>query len=130
MNTGGTLRLWIQNSNTFNIANNLSINGGTLLGEDGIYNMIGTVAVGTSGATFQANYTGKTVTLANTVSVRESVTVSNGPSSTGGTVIFAGVNTYTGNTVISSGTMEIGGSGPAEFRCLCRNHHKRRNPAV
>ncbi len=109
--SGATLRLWIQNSNTFSIANNLSINGGTLLGEDGIYNMTGAVAVGASGATFQANWSGKTLTLSNTISGAGPVTISNGPSSTAGTVIFSGVNTYTGNTAITSGTLEIGGAG-------------------
>jgi autotransporter-associated beta strand protein len=101
INTGGMLRLWIRNNASFNIANNLSINGGTLRNEDGNHTMTGTVSVGTNGATFQSVWGGKNLTLSNTISGSGPVTVQ----ANGAQVRFFGANTYTGATTVSNGTL-------------------------
>lgn len=101
ISTGGLLRLWIRNNSSFNIANNLSINGGTLRNEDGNHTITGTVAVGTNGATFQSVWSGKNLTLSNTISGSGPVTVQGN----GGQVRLVGANTYTGATTVSNGTL-------------------------
>lgn len=101
INSGGILRLWIKNDASFNIANNLSINGGTLRNEDGNHSMTGTIAVGAGGATFQAVYSGKNLSLNNTISGSGPVTVQGN----GGQVRMFGANTYTGLTTVSNGTL-------------------------
>lgn len=103
INPGGILRLWIKNDASFTIANNLSINGGTLRNEDGNHTMSGTVAVGTGGATFQAVYSGKNLLINNTISGSGPVTVEGN----GGQVRFLGNNTYTGETTVSNGTLVL-----------------------
>jgi fibronectin-binding autotransporter adhesin len=108
VNTGGTLRLWIQNTNSFSFAADLTINGGTLLAEDGIYNVTSPVAVGASGGMLAANWGGKTLTLSNVVSGPGTITISDGPTSTAGTVILSGANTYGGGTTITTGTLALG----------------------
>jgi autotransporter-associated beta strand protein len=103
INSGGILRLWIKNDASFSIANNLSINGGTLRNEDGNHTMTGTVAVGAGGATFQAVYSGKNLLLTNTISGSGPVTVQG----SGGQVRFLGANSYTGSTTVSNGTLVL-----------------------
>ncbi|MCU0797641.1 MAG: hypothetical protein MUF31_17100, partial [Akkermansiaceae bacterium] len=103
INSGGTLRLWIRNNASFTIANNLSINGGTLRNEDGNHTMSGTVSVGANGAIFQAVYSGKNLALTNTISGSGPVTVQGN----GGQVRFLGANTYTGATTVSNGTLVL-----------------------
>lgn len=110
VNTGGTLRLWIQNTGNFSFANELSINGGTLLGEDGINTVAAPVEIGASGATFAANWTGKTLTLSDVISGSGAVTIADGPSSTVGTIILTGSNTYEGGTTITTGSLVLGNS--------------------
>ncbi|MFM2243720.1 MAG: hypothetical protein RLZ97_2576, partial [Verrucomicrobiota bacterium] len=106
INTGGTLRLWIKNDASFSIANNLTINGGTLRNEDGNHTMTGTISVGANGATFQSVWSGKNLTLNNTISGSGPVTVQGG----GSQVRFFGSNTYTGATTISTGSLLLSGS--------------------
>ena len=101
INTGGTLRLWIKNDASFSIANNLTINGGTLRNEDGNHTISGTVSIGTSGATFQAVYSGKNLSLGNTISGNGPVTIQAGS----GQVRMTGANTYNGSTTVSTGTL-------------------------
>lgn len=106
INSGGTLRLWIKNDASFSIANNLAINGGTLRNEDGNHTITGTVSVGTNGATFVAIYSGKNLSLSNTISGSGPVTVQGN----GGQVRFFGTNTYTGLTTVSNGTLLLSGA--------------------
>jgi autotransporter-associated beta strand protein len=68
INTGARLRLWIQNSQTHTFTNNLAIDGGRLHGEDGIYNVNGTIAVGTGGATFSGVWGGKNLNINGVIS--------------------------------------------------------------
>ncbi|RYD77068.1 MAG: hypothetical protein EOP84_16050, partial [Verrucomicrobiaceae bacterium] len=105
----GTLRLWIQNSATSTFTNNLTINGGTVLGEDGINIMSGTVNVGAGGATFSSKWDGKTLTFSNVISGSGPVTVQRAPSNhTGPAVIMTAKNTYTGGTTVNSGILQLG----------------------
>ncbi len=109
INSGGTLRLWIQNSTTSTFANNLIIDGGTVLGEDGINVMSGTVEVGANGATFSSKWDGKTLTFNNVISGSGPVTVQRAPSNhSGPAVIMTAKNTYTGGTTVSSGILQLG----------------------
>ncbi len=104
VNSGATLRLWIKNDVANTIANNLTVNGGTILNQDGNHTMSGTLAVGASGTTLQAVYSGKNLTLSGVVSGSGLVTVN----ASGGTVLLTNAsNTYSGGTVLSSGTVSI-----------------------
>jgi fibronectin-binding autotransporter adhesin len=103
INPGGILRLWIKNDASFNIANNLSINGGTLRNEDGNHTMTGTVAVGTGGATFQAVWSTKNLAINNAISGSGPVAVEGNA----GQVRFLGTNTYTGATTVNNGTLVL-----------------------
>ncbi|MFD0892094.1 autotransporter-associated beta strand repeat-containing protein [Luteolibacter ambystomatis] len=114
INTGGTLRLWIQNSNTFTYANNLSINGGTVLNEDGISNLTGTVAVGASGATLTSKWTGKDMTFSGILSGTGAVTTTTANNATA-KVILMGANTYSGGTTVNSGTLQLGNTVGTDY---------------
>jgi len=103
INTGGRVRLWIQNSHTHTIANNFALDGGRLHGEDGIYNVNGTVSVGSGGATFSATYGGKNLNMLGVISGTGPVTVE----ASGGQVRFLGAHTYNGATTVSNGTLVI-----------------------
>ena len=102
INTGGTLKFWIQNSTSFTIANALYINGGTLLGQDGNYHLAGGLSVGSSGATLQDVYGGKDLYFDTPITGAGAVTMS------GSEFYFNAANTYSGDTTISSGTLYFG----------------------
>lgn len=115
INSGGTLKLWISNNNAATapwiIPNNLSINGGTVLGEDGVHAIGGTVAVGANGATFSAKWNNKTLSLTNVISGSGPVTVQRAAGGSGeanATVIMTAKNTYTGGTTVNSGFLQLG----------------------
>lgn len=104
INTGGSVRLWIQNSTSFTVANNFSINGGTLYSEDGIYNLTGTVVVGSSGASFGSKYTGKNLTLSGAITGTGPVgIVAMAGGNNANLVTLAGSNTYSGATTVNAG---------------------------
>jgi autotransporter-associated beta strand protein len=106
INSGARLRLWIQNSHTHTFTNNLTINGGRLHGEDGIYNVNGTIAVGTEGATFSGVWGGKNLNINGIISGDGPVTTE----STSSQVRFFANNTYTGPTTISNGSLLLNGT--------------------
>jgi autotransporter-associated beta strand protein len=106
INAGGRLRLWIQNTHTHNFINNLSINGGRLHGEDGIYNVNGTIAVGTLGATLSGVWGGKNLVINGVISGDGPVTIESASSQ----VRFFANNTYTGATTISTGSLLLNGT--------------------
>ena len=111
INPGATLRLWIQNSQAYTITNSLTIDGGTLRNEDGNHTMTGTVDVGTNGATFQAVWSGKNLSINNTISGSGPVTIQgNAGAGTGGQIRFFGNNTYTGATTLSNGSLLLSGA--------------------
>jgi fibronectin-binding autotransporter adhesin len=106
VNSTGSLRLWIKNDAAFTIANNLTVNGGTIRNEDGNHTLSGTLAVGASGATLNAVYDGKNMTLTGVVSGSGAVTFNSNLSTTAG-VILTNSNTYTGGSTLASGRLTI-----------------------
>ncbi|OYV03763.1 MAG: hypothetical protein CFE26_20445, partial [Verrucomicrobiales bacterium VVV1] len=97
VNSSGTLQLWIRNNASFTIANNLTVNGGTLRNEDGIHTLSGTLAVGASGATIYSRYDTKNLTLGGVISGTGLVTLD----ADGSTILLTNSNTYSGGTTIS-----------------------------
>lgn len=111
VNTGATLKLWIQNSTAFTIANNLSVNGGNILNEDGNHTLSGTVAVGGGGATLRSKWNGKNFTLTGVLSGAGAVTVARSADGGGhadSNVILTNSNTYTGGTTVSAARLQLG----------------------
>ncbi len=112
VNTGGTLKLWIQNSTAFTITNALSINGGNILNEDGNHTLSGNVALGASGGTFRAKWGGKNLTMTGVISGTNSpVTIARSADGAGeatATVVLTNSNTYTGGTTVNSGVLQLG----------------------
>ena len=106
INAGAILRLWIQNTQTHTITNNLAINGGSLHAQDGIYNVNGSVAIGQAGATFSAVWGGKNLFVNGVISGTGPVTVA--PASA--QIRFLNNNTYTGATTISNGSLVLSGT--------------------
>lgn len=106
INSGARVRLWVQNTQTHDIANNFVINGGRLHCEDGIYNVNGTVSVASGGATFSAVWGGKNLYMVGAISGTGPVTVE----ATSSQVRFLTNNTYTGPTTISSGSLVLNGT--------------------
>lgn len=109
VNAGGTLRYWIQNNAAFTLANDVTLNGGTLLSEDGNNMQGGAVALGTAGGTIQSTWNDKTFTVAGIISGNGRLTVSTGPtaSASGANTVLSGNNTFTGGTRIASGTVRV-----------------------
>ncbi len=112
VNPGGTLRLWIRNNAAFTIANNLAVNGGTILNEDGNHTLSGTVSVGTLGATLTSKYTGKNMTFSNVISGAGPVTITQAANADT-QVVFSATNSYTGGTTVGSGILNLNGGGGA-----------------
>jgi len=109
VNTGGTLRLWIKNDGAYSIANNLTVNGGTIRNDDGNHTLTGTVFVDSPGATLTTQFDGKNLTLSNVVSGPGNVTVTTA-NSAASRVIFTAANTYAGATAVNSGTLNLSGT--------------------
>lgn len=104
----GTLRLWIQNSKSFSIPNNFTMNGGRLLNEDGIYTLPGTITLGANGGTLAANWAGKTLTSTGVISGSGVLTIAQGPSvASGGEITLSGTNTYTAGTILAGPTLKV-----------------------
>ncbi len=97
VNSGGTLHL---DRNT--LANNLTLNGGTLAGDNGFGDILnGTVSL-TATSTVSNEYS---MALTNTVSGAGGLTKVNS-----GTLTLSGANTYTGATSVTAGTLLVNGS--------------------
>lgn len=114
---GGTLKLWLNNSNAANapwvIPNAVTVNGGTILGEDGIHSIGGPVTVGAGGATFSAKWGGKTLAFTGGISGAGDVVIrraADGGGEAAATVIYNGATTYTGNTTVTSGILQVDGN--------------------
>ncbi|MDR2980887.1 MAG: autotransporter-associated beta strand repeat-containing protein [Puniceicoccales bacterium] len=110
INSGGTLKLWIQNSKTFTIANKLHVDGGTIYAEDGKYILTGDIALGTNGMTLQNRWDGKNITVNSVISGAGAVTIKGSSSSTAA-VVFSQKNTYTGGTIVQSGWLDLNSGG-------------------
>jgi fibronectin-binding autotransporter adhesin len=110
VNAGGTLKLWVTTGGTTSYANNLTVNGGTVLGEDGVNTLAGTVTVGASGATFSSQWTNKNLVFSNAISGGD-VSVSDVGASQVSRVIFSGENSYGTTTIGPLVTLQIGNAG-------------------
>ncbi|MFD0893914.1 autotransporter-associated beta strand repeat-containing protein [Luteolibacter ambystomatis] len=107
INAGGTVRLWIQNTKSYTIANNWVLNGGTLLGEDGIYTLPGTISLGTNGGSISSKWDGKSTTAAGVISGTGPLSIVQSGGGGTGDVILTGANTYTGATSILGTRLSI-----------------------
>lgn len=107
VNTGGTLQFWVNTGTggtTF--ANNITLNGGTLLSQDGVNNLSGTVAIGASGGTFKSQWSNKNLVLTGVISGAGAVTIDRLAGDGGSRVLFQNTgNTFTGNITINGGTL-------------------------
>ncbi len=101
VNAGGQLRLWIRNNAAFTIANNFSLNGGSIHDEDGNYTLSGTVSV-LSNSTLSARYAAKDLAIGGVISGAGGLTIQNVNGNSGGAVVFNNTgNSYAGNTTIT-----------------------------
>ncbi|WP_035608268.1 autotransporter-associated beta strand repeat-containing protein [Haloferula sp. BvORR071] len=113
VNTGGTLKLWIQaNAAALTITNPLVVDGGNILNEDSTHTLSGNLTVGASGATLRSKWNGKTLTLTGVISGTGSpVTIArsaDGGGSVDSAVILTNSNTYTGGTTVNSAVLQLG----------------------
>ncbi len=123
INSGGTLKLWVSTTATTAYVNPITLNGGKLLGEDGINVISGPVTVTSSGGTVSAKWNNKNLVFANTVSGSGKLTVQRETPSgeTGAAVYFTTANTYSGGTDLLSGFIRVAnsdqalGTGPLTF---------------
>ena len=105
-NTGGQLRLWIQNSTTHLIPNAVTLAGGTLHNEDGIHILQNNVSV-TANSTVSARWNGKYLIIPGVVSGAGGLTIDQVNGVNGGVVMMTNLtaaNTYSGRTTIRNGT--------------------------
>ena len=116
INTGGTLRLWIRNNAAFTIPTSLSINGGTILNEDGNHTLSGPVTVGSSGATLRSKWNGKNLTLTGVLSGTGGVTVLRSETSgeASSQVILTNTNTHGGGTTVNSAVLQLGNNNATD----------------
>lgn len=117
INAAGTLKLWIQNSTAFTIANPISINGGSILNEDGNHTLSGAIAVGPNGANLRSKWNGKNLTATGVLSGDGGVTVTrstDGGGHTDSSVVLTNSNTYTGNTTVNSAVLQLGNNNATD----------------
>jgi fibronectin-binding autotransporter adhesin len=110
VNNGATLRLWIKNDAAYTVANNITVNGGTIHNEDGNHTLAGTVFADSLGATLSTRYNGKNFTLGNVISGPGDIRVAAVTDATS-RVILTAANSYTGATTVNSGTLTLSGAG-------------------
>ncbi|BCU78041.1 autotransporter-associated beta strand repeat-containing protein [Luteolibacter sp. LG18] len=108
VNTGATLQFWVNTNTTgTTFANNITLNGGTLLSQDGLNNLSGNIVIGASGGTFKSQWDTKNLVINGGVSGSGPVTIDKLTGNGGSKVIFAGTNTYTGTTTINGGALQL-----------------------
>ncbi len=61
VNSGGELRLWINNTASFTLDNAFTLDGGTIHSEDGQYDITGTMALSAGGGTLSGKWDNKYV---------------------------------------------------------------------
>ena len=75
VNSGGELRLWISNTDSYTIDNAFTLNGGTVHGEDGIYDLSGAMTLAAGGGTLSGKWSGKGITVSGTISGTGALTI-------------------------------------------------------
>jgi fibronectin-binding autotransporter adhesin len=107
VNSGGSLKLWINPGGSYTIDNAFTMDGGTVYSEDGQYNLTGAMTLNAGGGTLGGTWENKYLQVSGVISGAGGLTIEDLPSSQTGDVILSGVNTYTGNTTVSSGTLTL-----------------------
>jgi autotransporter-associated beta strand protein len=114
INTGGTL--WLRpggTGNTYNIANSFTLNGGTIIGEDGVQHLAtgtgATFAVGTSGGSIQSTWAAKDVYIDGVLSGSGPLTIGHGPTGGQGIGLYFtnAANSYSGTITITPSTQQV-----------------------
>ena len=111
VNSGGELRLWISNTGSYTIDNAFTLNGGTVHGEDGIYDLSGAMTLAAGGGTLSGKWSGKGITVSGTISGTGALTIDEKAGGNGGEVILTANNNFTGGTTVDGGTLKLTGSG-------------------
>ncbi|MGB2092380.1 MAG: autotransporter-associated beta strand repeat-containing protein, partial [Akkermansiaceae bacterium] len=107
MNSGGSLQLWISAGGNHTIDNDFTMDGGTVYSKDGQYNLTGAMTLNAGGGTLGGTWDSKHIQVSGVISGAGGLTIIDLPSSQTGDVILSGVNTYTGNTTVSGGTLTL-----------------------
>ena len=110
-NSGGELRLWISNGGSFTIDNAFTLDGGTVHGEDGIYDLSGAMTLAAGGGTLSGKWSGKAITVSGTISGTGALTIDEKAGGNGGEVILTANNNFSGGTTVDGGTLKLTGSG-------------------
>lgn len=108
VNTGGTLQFWVNTGTggtTF--ANNITLNGGTLLSQDGVNKLSGTITIGATGGTLRSQWANKNLVIDGVITGAGPVTIDKLTGDGGSKVIFTAANTYTGPTTITGGVLQL-----------------------
>ncbi|MFM2221248.1 MAG: hypothetical protein RLZZ553_996 [Verrucomicrobiota bacterium] len=108
--SGTTLRLKTGSTTAAIIyANAITMNGGTLIHEDGNHTLTGTIAL-TGANTITGVWANKNMSISGVISGAGSLTKTN-TANQATVVTLTGANTYTGTTTITLGTLRIGDGG-------------------
>ena len=110
-NSGGELRLWISNTGSYTIDNAFTLDGGTVHGEDGIYDLSGAMTLAAGGGTLSGKWSGKGITVSGTISGTGALTIDEKAGGNGGEVILTANNNFSGGTTVDGGTLKLTGSG-------------------
>lgn len=109
VNATGVLKLWINNNNTTYYPNPITLNGGRILGEDGINVLKAPLTLAAAGGSLSAKWNGKNLVVDSVISGPGKLTVlRETPSGEGdASVILNKANTYAGGTDIFSGILRV-----------------------
>jgi autotransporter-associated beta strand protein len=115
INSGAVL--WFKpanNSNAYNVADSFLVNGGTIIGENGVQHLAtgagATFAIGASGGTIEATYSQKDVYIDGVVSGSSNLILAHGPTASGtsaGVHITNPANSFSGTIKDSSSAQDI-----------------------
>jgi autotransporter-associated beta strand protein len=114
VNTGGQLYLDPGSTGTtYSIANSFVLNGGTIIGEDGVQRLAtgvgATFVIGASGGTIQASWVGKDVYIDGVVSGSTTLAISHGPTtgSQAGVHFTNAANSFSGTVTVTSSGQDV-----------------------
>lgn len=114
INTGGQLKLWVNNNATSYYSNAITLDGGRIFSEDGVNVLKGGVTLAAGGGRLGAKWDGKNLVVDSLVSGAGKLTIDREASGQGGpSVVLAQANTYTGGTDISAGFLRVANSDGA-----------------
>ncbi len=108
VNSGGELRFWISNLGSYTIDNNFTLDGGVVHGEDGSYDISGTMGLSAGGGTLSGKYSNKPLTVSGAISGAGPLTIDQLHGGSGAVVTLSGNNTYSGKTTVSNGLFRMG----------------------